>query len=315
MKLHFILNAAARTGSASSVWNALKIRLTDEKISYKIHPTAYPGAASDLARELSELPEEKVWVVVIGGDGTFNEFLNGITDFEKLRVGLIPAGSGNDFARGAGLKSGMEGFDAILQSVHQEEQGHPVSRIDLGEAVYEGNRRLFGISAGIGLDAIVCKKALTSPVKKVLNRIHLGKLTYILLTVASLFSMETTGASLVFSDGSRLSVRKMIFAAGMNLFAEGGGVPMAPNADPADGRLALTVAHGIPKAVTFLKLPFLIAAKQEKVKGFSIYEDREFTVCTDRAFTLHTDGEYCGEVRKVTFRCLESRLQLLGTSR
>ncbi len=312
MKLHFILNTTARTGSSASVWNSIKIRLVDEKIPYKIHPTTYPGAATDLARELSQLSDERVYVIVIGGDGTFNEVLNGITDFNKVRIGLIPAGSGNDFARGVGLHSGIAGFEAILHSIKQEEEGHPVSRIDLGEASYEGNSRLFGISAGIGLDAIVCKKALTSPLKKVLNRLHLGKLTYILLTVYTLFSMETTGAAVTYSDGRRIPVRKMIFAAGMNLYAEGGGVPMAPKANPKDGKLSLTIAHGIPKAVTFLKLPLLLAGKQEKLKGFDIYEDREFTIRTNKAFTLHTDGEYCGEVNQVTFRCLDKTLMLLG---
>ena len=124
----------------------------------------------------------------------------------------------------------------ILKAIAREKNGIPVSRVDIGQVRWgetEEESRIFGISSGIGLDAIVCKKALHSKLKKVLNKIHLGKLTYLLLTVSSLFSMKTAEVTLECGDNHCVhKMNKMIFAAAMNLRAEGGGVPMAPKASP-----------------------------------------------------------------------------------
>ena len=85
----------------------------------------------------------------------------------------------------------------------------------------------------------------------------------------------------------------MIFAASMNLPAEGGGVPMAPDASPQDGLLSLSSAAGIAKWRTFFLLPLLVAAKQEGIKGFNIRDEKGFRVVLDKPMVLHADGEYC----------------------
>ena len=93
-----------------------------------------------------------------------NEVLNGITDFEKVRFGMIPSGSGNDFGRGLWIaKNPKVGMHQILKAIAREQNGIPVTRVDLGLVRWgEEESRIFGISSGIGLDAIVCKKALNS---------------------------------------------------------------------------------------------------------------------------------------------------------
>ena len=103
----------------------------------------------------------------------------------------------------------------------------------------------------------MCKKALHSRLKQVLNRFHLGKLTYLALTVQSLFTMETANAKVITEYGGFI-LPKMIFAAAMNLPAEGGGVPMAPKASPEDGRLSLSSASGIAKWQFFFFFFFLV---------------------------------------------------------
>ena len=79
------------------------------------------------------------------------------------------------------------------------------------------------MSPGLGLDALVCKKALHSRLKQVLNRFHLGKLTYLALTVQSLFTMETANGKVITEHGGFVVLPGMIFPAAMNLPAEGGG--------------------------------------------------------------------------------------------
>ena len=129
-----------------------------------------------------------ICLAVVGGDGTANEVINGITHPEKVRFGLIPTGSGNDLARGLKLSgTPSENLARMLSCMQRGREACTV--IDLGEVAWDDceKPRKFAISAGVGLDALVCKKALTSKLKVFLNKLHLGKLTYLLITVQSLF--------------------------------------------------------------------------------------------------------------------------------
>jgi diacylglycerol kinase family enzyme len=243
--------------------------------------------------------------------------------FEKVRFGMIPMGSGNDFGRGLNLpKDPTENWKMIQKHILAGKDSF--RRIDLGQVTVLGQKhpRLFGISAGVGLDAIVCKKALRSGLKTFLNRIHMGKLTYILLTVQTLFSMDTADVELTYlldetaaekaaTASEACTLNKMIFTAAMNLRAEGGGVPMAPNADPADGKLSVCSAYGIPKWRTFFCLPLLVAAKHEKLKAFQLKNCKSVRMSLSKPMIIHADGEYCGESAEVTFTCLPQKLKML----
>ena len=230
-----------------------------------------------------------------------------------VRLGVIPTGSGNDFARNLGiLRDTREDLREITACIDQEQNGGKLQRIDLGKVSWEGceKPRIFGISAGAGLDAIVCKKALHSKLKKILNRFHLGKLTYLMLTVQTLFSMRTFQAN-VTTNGETESYENMIFAAAMNLRAEGGGVPMAPESVPDDGKISLSSASGIPKWKTFFLLPLLAMGKQGRIRGFDVKDGSEIVMELDQPVVLHADGEYCGDVQHICVHCMKNTLWLL----
>ena len=191
---YFIVNTQARTGNAAHVWNEVKLVLKKEAVTYKAFETSFEGHATELARRLTENASDVIDIIILGGDGTINEVVNGIVDFNKVRLGVIPTGTGNDFARNLGIKGTTE---EIIRDILC---GSKNVRLDIGAvnwgATPNQHRRLFTISSGFGLDALVCKKMLTSRVKKLLNSIHMGKLAYLVLTVQSLFSMKTYKGSI-----------------------------------------------------------------------------------------------------------------------
>lgn len=302
--LYFIVNPKSGTGRGLKIWREAKNYLRDNRIEYKAMATRYDGHATELAKELSSDVSSKINLIVIGGDGTVNEVLNGITDFDKINFAVIPTGSGNDFARGLGIK--CEPLEQLVNIIMSEK----TETIDIGKVTWNDKSRYFSISSGVGLDAIVCKKALTSSLKKVLNRFHMGKLTYIILTIQTLFSMATVDFK-VFTDGEERRLTKVIFAAAMNFRAEGGGVPMAPSADAKDGLLSMCIVHTIPKWRTFLCLPLLCMAKHEKIKGFDIVNCRKCEIEISKPVVLHADGEYVEDVDKVTFECIPKKLNLI----
>ena len=324
--LYFIVNRTAGTGKTCERWNVLSGYLKAHQISYKAYETKYKGHAAKLAKKISSLPEDKIYLIVVGGDGTINEVLNGITDFQKVRLGVISSGSGNDFSNGVGITgSPVERLEKILQNAKTD----TYREMDLGEVSSPAMEqpRKFGISSGLGMDAIVCKKALTSPLKKVLNTLHLGNLTYVLLTVYTLFSMETAPMQVTFTEGdpeeaesasesingSKRTIHreKLIFLAAMNLFAEGGGVPMAPKASYIDGLLSFSGACDIPKWKTFFCLPLLVMARQDRIRGFESFEAPKAEIHLEKPVVLHADGEYCGDVTEAVFTCLKKKLKLL----
>lgn len=310
--IYFIVNEHSRTGEGTEIWKEVKAELNKRNVEYKAYVTEYPEHAFLLAEEITSLSSEEIKLVVLGGDGTINEVINGIKHFEKVRFGILPTGSGNDMARGLGVKgTPTENLERILKAVESGKE-HDY-RMDLGEVCWNGGKRprLFAISAGVGLDALVCKKAMTSKLKKILNKLHLGKLTYLLLTIQSLFSMETVELSIKADEKGILNKRKAIFSAAMNLRAEGGGVPMAPHAVAHDGKLSVCCLSGISKLQGFLYLPFLVMAKHEKLNCFEIINSKECRLHAKTPMVLHADGEYCGDVTDVTFRCLPGKLRVM----
>lgn len=309
--LYFIVNETSRSGKTRQIWKDIQQSLIKADVSYEYMITQGRDHATKLASEISQRPEDNICIVVIGGDGTMNEVINGIADFDKVRFGIIPTGSGNDFGGGLDLpKSPEENLQRIISSYKAGEDSYRA--VDIGLVRWGQNqKKLFGISSGIGLDAIVCKKALSSKLKNVLNKLGLGSLTYVLLTIITLFSMKTADFEISY-DNNKSTLKKTIFAAAMNLRAEGGGVPMAPDANPYDGKLSISSASGIPKWITFLCLPFLVAGKHTHIKGFNLVSCREASIHSSQKMTLHADGEYVADVTDLTFGIYPQKLRLMN---
>lgn len=309
--LHFIINRKSKSGNGKKVWLEVKEYLQEQKIPYVAHVTESQGHAKRIAKELSELPDGVVRIVVIGGDGTVNETVNGIQDFEKVRFGVIPSGSGNDFVRGLGLKgSPVDHLKRILENKEDKV-------IDLGcvTRLKKGTKeklesRLFAISSGLGMDAMVGTKNNNSRIKKVLNKFGLGKLSYVFLTVYTLLSMETFTLKAKFGEKEK-EWKKTIFIASMNCSAEGGGVQMAPRSSFCDGKISFCCVHGVPKFLCFFLLPLLVIGKHEWIKGVEMVDCEVCEMHTDIPAIVHTDGEFFGEETDIEVSCKAAKLHMM----
>lgn len=338
---YFIVNVSGGSGKAKKTWIRVRDELKRRNVEYKAFRTKSSEHAGELAGKISKLSDDNIHMVVVGGDGTINEVLNGIKDFDRITFSVIPSGSANDFARGLDIsKDPVSVLDGILDAskesqridvgcvtvVHKKNDNNRVmsEKFDFDKkSIIEDSideivihKRLFGISSGIGLDAIVCKKALDSKIKNVLNKLNLGSLTYIILTVISLFTMDYIEAEIEVYDTAssslkeKIILKKMIFAAFMNVRAEGGGVPMAPDARYDDGKLSICIASDISKLNAFTKLPLLVMAKQEKIKGFKLFDASKIVVRTKQPSVVHADGEYVGDETEIIIECLNNKLKL-----
>jgi len=235
-----------------------------------------------------------------------NEVVNGIRDFKKVTVGYIPMGSGNDLARGLGIS--REPMKALERVLHSEN----TRQMDLGCLTYgDGKKLFFAISSGIGIDAYVCKEVERSVLKKILNALGIGNLTYVCLTIKSLFTMPVADAKIRFDDEPIREVKDVIFVAAMNQNVEGGGVKMSPKATAFDGKLSVCLVYGIPRWRTFFMLPFLAVGKHTGFKGVEIVDCESYSIKTQKRFALHTDGEYLGMHQNAQLRCMKKELRIL----
>ena len=312
MKNVFIVNKASRTGKAAETWKNVEAFLKDENISYEVHFTNKAYDATAFAKAATSKAED-VALFVMGGDGTLNEALNGIEDFEHTLYTPLPSGSANDFVKGIGLEG-----DA-LNILKKALESNSFKRLDIGKVTYESNgreeSRLFGVSYGIGVDAYVCLQALTSKLKIFLNRFGLGSATYGILTVGDIFTMPFSDAVITrYFNGTKevRNIKGAIFAAAMNCRAEGGGIPMAPKATADSGYLTAFVAHDISRFKCFALLPLLVVGKHEGKKGFDLLNFDKIEIEMKDKMCVHADGEHVGFFNRISFECMPQILKVRG---
>lgn len=308
MRNVFIVNKSSRTGKAADTWKELEDYLQKNKIEYEVHFTTGAGDATAFARKATSTGGQ-VGLFVMGGDGTLNEALNGICDFENTIYTPLPSGSANDFVSGIGLQgNAVEILDRALKT--EEYKSY-----DIGKVVYDGGERLFGVSSGIGVDAYVCLQALDSKLKRFLNRFGLGSATYGLLTVGDIFTMPFSDAEITTwykGQKSETEVNGIIFAAAMNCNAEGGGIPMAPKARPDSGFLTAFYAHDTSRLKCFCLLPYLVAGKHEGKPGFDFLNFDKVNIRMKSPMCVHADGEHVGFFEEISYECLPQVLKVRG---
>lgn len=300
----FIVNPHSRSGLGIRVWRCLEPLLKEQQVEYRVCMTRYPEHASEFARELSGT-YEPLTLIALGGDGSINEVINGIADLSNVTFGYIPIGSGNDFARSMKLgKDPREMLERIL---------HPTAFtwIDIGRIRFGQNHRRFAVSSGIGFDAEVCLKNTARGLKKWLNRLKLGKLSYAGTAIRLLISLRPASATLTLDNGERKTFQKVFFATAMNQKYEGGGFKFCPKADPSDGLLDVILIADMSKWKALFLLPTAFAGLHIFFRGVHTYTCKKAEFSCSAPLAVHTDGEPVSRETSVTFELEEQKLKFI----
>lgn len=298
---YFIVNPNARSGKGKDIWKELRSELALHHVPYKAYITEYVGHAVKLSSELSLLgtPEEPLNLVAVGGDGTLQEVLTGIQNLNNVFFGYIPIGSGNDFCRSMQLpRDPSQALQVILKKDR-------IMRMDIPRVTAGTTDKRFGISAGIGFDAAVCQEVAVSPVKKVLNKIGLGKLAYIAIALKQLLFMTPSNLTIEMDGNRKYTYEKVYFAAVMNQKYEGGGFKFCPQASPCDGILDVIVAEGLPKLVVLSALPTAFWGMHTLFKGIHTFRCKSIKLHSAVPLAVHYDGESGGIQREISV-CFEN---------
>src|SRR3954471_7388583 len=187
----------------------------------EIHLTNKPGSAMRFAKTAIRKGSETI--VAAGGDGTLNEVLNGIgEDVARVRVGLIPLGTGNDFARSIGLPTELE---AALDTI----RAGATRQVDLVRVTSDEVRYFVNVSAG-GFSGLVNEK-LTPEMKKTW-----GPLAYLRGAAAALSELRAYRTTLAFDNAESLMMELYNVVVANGCYVAGGRL-IAPDALIDDGLL------------------------------------------------------------------------------
>ena len=304
---HIIVNKKSRSGRGEKLWPVIEGELERRRTEFRVYPTKYHGSARETAARLTA---KGVWnpddvLLAIGGDGTANEAVDGITSLSDVKFGYIPTGSGNDFARGAGIPSDpLQALEAVLKGEEKE--------INIGTALLGSQKRRFLVSAGIGFDAGICHEALASKIKNTLNRLHLGKLTYVMIALRQLFYLEPFTLDAALENGEHRSFENVLFAVAMNFPYEGGGFCFCPEADGTDDLLDVMVVSNLAKWKVSYLLPMALFGRHTGFPEVHMERCSSLSFQTDCAEPVHLDGESGGHRTEERIGLETERLRLLG---
>ena len=259
-----------------------------------------PAGTREEAREsaLAAVADGASALVAVGGDGTVHLGLQAVAD-TGVGFGIVPAGTGNDFAVRLGLPTDpIEAVGAITRSL-----GDGASRaVDLARVSGPaGEMAWFGAVLGAGFDAIVNERA---------NRMRFprGPQRYNVAIVAELLGLRVRHYKIVL-DGVSREFDSVLVAVG-NTASYGGGFRIVPDADPTDGLLDVVVAKPMGRITLMRIRPLVYRGAHVDHPLIQMFRARTIEIASE-GITAYADGERLCPL-PVNITCVPGALTLLG---
>lgn len=301
-RIAVILNPAADRGRAADLAAQLRSWLS-QHTAFEWLETQRPGHAIDLAEQAVRDGAELV--VAAGGDGTAHEVANGMLrakrDVGAPVLGVIPIGSGNDFAWMAGAV-----LDDPERAVRQLVEGHP-RPIDAGRVRDERGgeaARYFLNGIGVGFDAVVAIES-----RKITNL--RGFLIYAAAVLQTMrFYYRATNALLEY-DGRKIRL-PLLMAAIANGRRYGGGFYVCPAASIDDGDFDLCIVPQISRRAMLAFIPRFMRGTHVRDRRVMMARGARVTIRCDEALAVHADGEiFSAGSREIDVQMLPKALSVI----
>ncbi|MBQ7095505.1 MAG: diacylglycerol kinase family lipid kinase [Clostridia bacterium] len=272
-----LLNPAAGNGRSKKVANAAAAYLKKKDLPYQILETHGPLDATNLCKKLKEDAKEGDLLLVIGGDGTFSEVVDGLAG-SSLPVAILGAGTGNDMLKSFPNvpKKPEEALPYILaQAPH---------KMDLCRL----NGIRFANESGLGFDVAVLDH--TEKAKKYFK----GLLPYLWGVIKTIFTYKSIPLRIT-ADGKTILEEECLVLSVANGQYIGGGIRISPTANPEDGLMDVIVMRCCSKArMVFSYLPGLLQGKILSFPHAYHCRAKEVTVeplRKDETLRVNVDGE------------------------
>ena len=276
------MNPAAAGGTTGKRWPEIAHRAAQRGLDGDALISERPGQLTTLAADA--VAGGATRLVVVGGDGSVNEVVNGIADAHGVELAVIPRGTGWDFVRTFDIPRDLDAaVDVALTG--------SVREIDLGAVTYrtwggEDARSIFANVASAGISGAIAQRANES--SKALG----GKVSYYWATLAVFVGWQT-GEMRVTVDGESRN-GKMIDAVVCNGRYLGGGMMMCPEAEPDDGVFDVLLIGDVTKRDLLLVLPKTYKGNHLPHPRLELLRGKVVTVESAEPLPIELDGEQPG---------------------
>jgi YegS/Rv2252/BmrU family lipid kinase len=261
-----LMNPASAGGKPLRVLPALQQALTEAGAEQRVVETRDMGHATHAARDAAGRGEV---VVALGGDGLVGKLAGALRGSTPL--GVVPAGRGNDFARALGIPEDVEGATRVLlEGVRKA--------LDLGEA----NGQPFACIASLGYDSVANRLANDA-------RLLRGHLVYTYAGIRALLSWHPARFTVRLDDREYRFEGYTVAAANTGYY--GGGMHMAPGADPSDGLLEVITIEQVSKPRFLANLPKVFKGTHVHEEGVNVHRAQKVEISADRPFDVYGDGD------------------------
>jgi len=267
--------------------------------------TVFPTHAVELARQAGEQGYEVV--IAVGGDGTVHEVINGLMmlpEQQRPILGIVPVGSGNDFAHAAGIP--INPIEALNLALYGEPGQMDVGILTDGDGRVEYVDNTFGI----GFDAITTIRSHKLPILR-------GFLMYLVAVIQTIILDFDPVNIQVESDEESWEGPTVMFVM-CNGPREGGGFLVAPDARPDDGIFQYASIGKVSRLMMFRLIPEVMKGTHGRFKEVRMGTFRKMNLTSEKPLYIHTDGEifsgFGSKVKKLSFEILPNALHIIRPS-
>ena len=281
MKVAVILNPVAGRRRAVGCGETLRGRLLSAGHLVTIQVTRQAGDAEKFAADAACEPADLV--VAVGGDGTLCEVLNGLmAAARRPKLGLIPLGTGNDFARCTGIPLDVAGAIQTLLSGTSR-------KVDVGRVEFDdGTSRHFLNVAGCGFDALAAQRVNDNR-KRPLWRHGKGTPAFMLAIVQEISRLRA--ATLQFNDEEP---RRALLCAIANTASYGGGMRVAPDATIDDGLFDVCIIAEASRIEFLRAFPQVFSGQHLTHPKVSLHRAKQFSLTSNPSLPVLVDGDVQG---------------------
>ncbi len=302
-KVKLILNPMADLGRAWKTANDLRPIVQEFKGEISWSGTVYPTHAIELARQAAE--EGCDLVIAMGGDGTVHEVVNGLMQVPENKrplMGVVPIGSGNDFAFALGITQKSE--HALAQAL----KGENIQSVDIGLMTDEhGRKEYFDNTVGIGFDAVVTIRSHKLPIVK-------GFLMYLTAVIQTIILNHNPAKMQIETDAEKWN-DEIIMLTICNGPREGGGFMLSPDSKTNDGILEYLTVSKISRPTMFRLLPEFLKATHMRFKQVRMGKCKTFKLASNLPLYIHADGEvftsFGSNLRGISFELFPQALKVV----
>ncbi|MFL1673265.1 diacylglycerol/lipid kinase family protein [Paenibacillus dendritiformis] len=278
----FIVNRISGNGKGIKTWRKIEPLLQNKQVHYKVEFSDSPSHAALLVRQYMIEHDKMKAFVIVGGDGTIQSVAHEIAE-SNIPLGIIPAGSGNDLARGLHIPlNAKKALEYLLTGT--------TKKIDIARI----GSKCYTTVVGIGIDGKVAQTVNLSRYKKWFNHLKMGNLSYIFSFIQVLLRYKPANVHITV-DGKEMIFSDVWLIAVANLPNYAGGMKICPEACYTDGFFHICIVQGTSRWTLMKIFPDVFRGNHIFHPAVTTLRGRKVEVYTESPMIAHGDGEMIGE--------------------